>query len=59
MINKTFLFIWCALAFTITPISAGFALILIAKNWNTIGIKNRQPYAHSLWILTVAIEALA
>lgn len=57
--NPTFVRIWFIMIFTLVPISAGFSLSRIIWNWNMTFIKNRQPYSYFIWILMIAIEALA
>jgi len=59
MIDRGFILVWCGVVCTIILISAGFGLFLIAKNGNMTCIKNRQPKAQSLGILTTATEAMA
>jgi len=59
MISKRFVHIWCYVFLVFIPISAGFALYIVVKNWRSTWIKNRQPCAHFLWILTMALQDIA
>jgi len=58
MLDRIFILVWCGVVCTIVPISAGCALFLIAKNWDMTCIKNREPTAHSCWIITIAVQTL-
>lgn len=59
MIDRPYIVAWCCLSFASILISSGFGLFLIAKNVNMTCIKNRQAKAHSCWIITITIEAIA
>jgi len=59
MVNRTLIRLWCFVLWAVVPLTAGFALYVIANNWTMACIKNRQPYAHSWWILTMAMQDLS